>query len=241
MKHVAAIIFSIAIVVAAYILGSSYVKRATPMGVIAVTGSGSEDFTSDLIVWEGTFSQTNLQLQTAYERLNEDKETVREYLLSKGIGEDNFVFNSVQTIEQREPQYQNGNYVGEIFKGYELRQTVKIESKDVPMVEQVSREITELLQKGVQFNSTPPRYYYTKLSDLKIQMIAAATEDARIRAERIAENSESDLGSLRSADLGVFQIIGQNSGEDFTWGGAYNTADKKKTASVTMRLEFEID
>lgn len=193
MKHVAAIIFSIAIVVAAYILGSSYVKRATPTGVIAVTGSGSEDFTSDLIVWEGTFSQTNLQLQTAYERLNEDKETVKKYLLSKGIGEENFVFNSVQTIEQREPQYQNGNYIGEIFKGYELRQTVKIESKDVPMVEQVSREITELLQKGVQFNSTPPRYYYTKLSDLKIQMIAAATEDARIRAERIAEKAEATL------------------------------------------------
>lgn len=241
MKHVAAIIFSIAIVVAAYILGSSYVKRATPTGVIAVTGSGSEDFTSDLIVWEGTFSQTNINLQAAYEQLNKDKETVRQYLLSKGIAEENLVFNSVQTIERREPQYQNGNYIGEIFRGYELRQTVKIESKDVPMVEQVSREITELLQKGVQFNSTPPRYYYTKLSDLKIQMIAAATEDARIRAERIAENSGSDLGSLRSADLGVFQIIGQNSGEDFTWGGAYNTADKKKTASVTMRLEFEID
>lgn len=241
MKHLAAIIFSIAIVLAAYILGKFYVERASPPGVIAVTGSGSEDFTSDLIVWEGTFSQMNLELQTAYERLNQDKETVREYLISKGVEEDNFIFNSVQTIEQTEPQYQNGNYVGDIFKGFELRQTVKIESKDVPMVEQVAREITELLQKGVQLNSTPPRYYYTKLSDLKIQMISAATEDARLRAERIAENSGSDLGSLRSADLGVFQIIGQNSGEDFTWGGAYNTNDKKKTASVTMRLEFEID
>ena len=241
MKHLTAIIFSIAIVVAAYLLGSFYVERATPPGVIAVTGSGSEDFTSDLIVWEGTFSQTNINLQAAYEQLNKDKETVRQYLISKGIAEDNLVFNSVQTIEQREPQYQNGNYIGEIFRGYELRQTVKIESKDVPLVEQVSREITELLQRGVQFNSTPPRYYYTKLSDLKIQMIAAATEDARIRAERIAENSGSELGALKSADLGVFQIIGQNSGEDFTWGGAYNTADKRKTASVTMRLEFEID
>ncbi|MCY2687408.1 SIMPL domain-containing protein [Salinimicrobium sp. TH3] len=241
MKHIAAIVFSAAIVLAAYILGSSYVKRATPPGVISVTGSGSEDFTSDLIVWEGTFSQMNLELQTAFERLNEDKETVKEYLISKGIEEDNFVFNSVQTIEQTEAQYQDGNYVGNIFKGYLLQQTVKIESKDVPKVEQVSREITELLQKGVQLNSTPPRYYYTKLSDLKIQMISAATEDARLRAEKIAENSGSDLGSLRSADLGVFQIIGQNSGEDFTWGGAYNTADKKKTASVTMRLEFEID
>lgn len=241
MKHLAAIVFALAIVLAAFILGNSYVKRANPPGVISVTGSGSEDFTSDLIVWEGTFSQMNMELQTAFERLNEDKATVREYLISKGISEENFVFNSVQTIEQREPQYQNGNYIGEIFKGYDLRQTVKIESKDVPKVEQVAREITELLQKGVQFNSTPPRYYYTKLSDLKIQMISAATEDARLRAEEIAKNSGSDLGSLRSADLGVFQIIGQNSGEDFTWGGAYNTTDKRKTASVTMRLTFEID
>lgn len=241
MKYLAALIFSAAIVLAAYILGNSYVQRATPPGVIAVTGSGSEDFTSDLIVWEGTFSQMNMELQTAYEGLNMDKETVKEYLLSKGINEDNLIFNSVQTIEQREPQYHDGNYVGDIFRGYLLQQTVKIESKDVAKVEQVSREITELLQKGVQFNSTPPRYYYTQLADLKIQMISAATADARTRAEKIAENSGSELGSLTSADLGVFQIIGQNSGEDFTWGGAYNTTDKKKTASVTMRLEFEID
>ncbi|WP_423818546.1 SIMPL domain-containing protein [Salinimicrobium sp. TIG7-5_MAKvit] len=241
MKYIAPIFVSVAIVLAAYIAGNFYLKRATPPGVIAVTGSGSEDFTSDLIVWEGTFSQTSMELQAAFERLNSDKETVRQYLISKGIDEKNIVFNSVKTTELREAQYQNGNYVGEIFKGYQLQQTVKIESTDVPMVEKVSREITELLQKGVQFNSTPPRYYYTKLSDLKIQMISAATEDARIRAEKIAQNSGSELGSLRSADLGVFQIIGQNSGESFTWGGAYNTADKKKTASVTMRLEFEID
>lgn len=241
MKNIAAIIFAIAIVLAAYIIGNSYVKRATPPGVISVTGSGSEDFISDLIVWEATFSQMNVNLQTAYERLNENKETVRKYLLSKGIKEDNIVFNSVQTIEQTEAQYENGNYVGNVFKGYQLIQPIKIESKEVAQVEEVSREITELLEKGVQLNSIPPRYYYTKLTDLKIKMIAAATEDARLRAENIAQNSGSNLGDLRSADLGVFQIVGQNSGEDFTWGGAYNTVDKKKTASVTMRLEFEID
>ena len=241
MKYIAVILFSIAIVLAAYIAGSFYVRRATPPGVISVTGSGSEDFTSDLIVWEGTFSQTSLNLSEAYENLNNDKETVRKYLISKGISEENIVFNSVQTNEKTEAQYQNGNYVGDVFKGYQLRQTVKIESADVPLVEEVAREITELLEKGVQFNSTQPRYYYTKLADLKIKMISAATEDARVRAEKIAENSGSELGSLRNADLGVFQIIGQNSGENFTWGGAYNTADKKKTASVTMRLEYEID
>lgn len=241
MKIIGAVIFAISIVLAAYFLGNSYVSRANPDGVISVTGSGSENFTSDLIVWEGTYSRMNPDLEQAYNSLNDDKETVRAYLLEKGIKEENIVFNSVNTMEQQENQYQNGNYVGSIFKGYELTQSVKIESNDVEKIESVSREITELLNKGVQFNSQPPRYYYTKIADLKIEMISKATEDARLRAEKIAENSGGSLGELKNANMGVFQITGQNSGEDYSWSGAYNTADKKKTASITMRLEYEID
>ncbi|WBL23434.1 SIMPL domain-containing protein [Zunongwangia sp. HRR-M8] len=241
MKYLSAIIFSIAIVIAAWFLGDAYVSRANPDGSISVTGAGSENFTSDLIVWEGEFSQMSENLETAYNQLNRDKSTVRNYLIEKGIKEENIVFNSVQTNEQREQQYQNGNYIGSIFKGYQLTQSVKIESNNVELIEDVSREITELLNKGVQFNSTPPRYYYTKIADLKIEMISKATEDARLRAERIASNSGETLGDLKSADMGVFQITGQNSGEDYSWSGAYNTADKKKTASITMRLEYEID
>ncbi|MGW1456541.1 SIMPL domain-containing protein [Salegentibacter agarivorans] len=241
MKYISAIIFAIAIVLAAWFLGESYVSRANPDGVISVTGSGSENFTSDLIVWEGSFSRMSANLEQAYNELNRDKETVRTYLIDKGINEENIVFNSVQTSEQRENQYQNGNYVGSIFQGYQLTQNVKIESNDVELVEGVAREITELLNKGVQFNSTPPRYYYTKIADLKIEMISKATEDARLRAERIAENSGGSLGELKNANMGVFQITGQNSGEDYSWSGTYNTADKKKTASITMRLDYEID
>lgn len=240
MKYLSAIIFAIAIVLAAFFLGNAYVKRANPSGVISVTGSGSENFDSDLIVWEARFSRMSPDLQQAYEDLNSDKETVRTYLTDKGIKLENLVFNSVQTIEKQENQYQDGNFVGSIFKGYELIQTVKIESTDVELIENVAREITELLNRGVQLNSIPPRYYYTKLADLKIEMISKATEDARVRAEKIAENSGGSLGVLKNAGMGVFQITGQNSGEDYSWSGAYNTQDKKKTASITMRLEYEI-
>lgn len=240
MKYISAIIFSIAIVIAAWFLGNSYVNRANPDGTISVTGLGSENFTSDLIVWEGSFSRNNSNLETAYNQLNQDKKTVLDYLIQKGIKKENIVFNSVKTNEQREQQYQDGNYVGSVFKGYQLTQNVKIESNDVELIESVSREITELLNRGVQFNSKPPRYYYTKLADLKIEMISKATEDARIRAEQIAKNSKGKLGELKSANMGVFQITGQNSGEDYSWSGAYNTGDKRKTASITMRLEYEI-
>ena len=107
MKYISAIIFSIAIVIAAWFLGEAYVSRANPDGVISVTGSGSENFTSDLIVWEGRFSRVSPNLEKAYNDLNTDKETVRNYLINKGIKESNIVFNSVQTSEQRENQYQN--------------------------------------------------------------------------------------------------------------------------------------
>lgn len=240
MKHISAIIFGAAIIIAAYFLGNAYVDRANPAQIISVTGSGNKNFTSDLIVWEGQFSTNNTNLKAAFEQVNNDKEIVRAYLVSKGIAESNIIFNSVQTNEERDNQYENGNYVGSIFRGYRLNQTVQIESQNVELIEGVSREITELLNKGVQFNSYQPRYYYTQLADLKIEMISKATEDARVRAESIAENSGSGLGDLISAQMGVFQITGQNSGEDFSWGGSFNTDSKKKTASITMRLDYKV-
>ncbi len=241
MKTTNAILFSAAIVMAAFFLGKAYVDRSKTSGTINVTGLGSADFESDLVVWEGQFSRESTDLQAAYSSLEKDKAIIKEYLLSKGISEDKMVFKAVNTIEQSEPQYQNGEYVGNRFVGYRLTQSVEIESKDVAKVEELSRSITELMNKGVQLYSNPPRYYYTKLADLKIEMIRKATEDARVRAETIASNAGGELGDLQSANMGVFQITGQNSAEDYSWGGAFNVTEKNKTASITMRLVYEVE
>jgi len=205
-----------------------------------VTGLGESNFTSDLIVWEGNFSRESKDLQTAYSNLERDRESVTSYLVSKGIPKEQLVFNAVITNPQYQQNYSNdGRYMGQTFTGYQLSQSLQIESKEVEKVEKISREITELLNQGIAFYSQQPRYYYTELESLKLEMIAKATEDARIRAERIAENSEAKLGDLISANMGVFQITGQNSGEDYSWGGAFNTSSKNKTASITMKLVFE--
>ena len=129
--------------------------------------------------------------------------------------------------------------MGEEFLGYVLTQSLQINSNDVEKVETVSREITELLNKGIQFYSQAPRYYYTKLADLKIEMISKATADAKTRAEQIAANSGGKLGKLISAKMGIFQITGQNSNEDYSWGGTFNTESKEKTASITMKLDYK--
>jgi hypothetical protein len=40
--------------------------------------------------------------------------------------------------------------------------------------------------------------------------------------------------------MGIFQITGQNSNEDYSWGGVYNTTSKEKTASITMKLTYQV-
>ncbi len=240
--YVTAAIFAIAIIVASIVLGNAFMNRNKTDGTISVTGLGKADFTSDLIVWEGSFSRESFNLQQAYSDLENDKKVIAEYLKGKGITENELVFKAVRSIKNTRPTYTSeGQFTGEEFLGYILTQELQIDSRDVEKVEKVSREITELLNRGIQFYSQSPRYYYTQLADLKIEMISMATEDARIRAESIAENSSSDLGNLISAKMGIFQITGQNSNEDYSWGGTYNTSEKEKTASITMKLTYEVD
>ncbi|RZV66409.1 MAG: SIMPL domain-containing protein [Flavobacteriaceae bacterium] len=238
-NHTNSIIIGIAVVLSSIILGKSYVNRSKPHSQIVVTGLGTSNFTSDLIVWEGRFAGKAFDLKQAYNILNRNKDIIKDYLTKKGISAESIVFSAVNTSEMNKQIYSpQGNYIGQEFTGYNLTQSIQIESGEVEKIEKISREITELLNQGVNFYSEAPRYYYTKLADLKIEMISKATEDARLRAERIAENSGGGLGKLESAKMGVFQITGQNSKEDYSWGGTFNTSSKEKTASITMKLIY---
>ena len=151
------------------------------------------------------------------------------------------VFSAVEIEKEYETQrYPDGSEIT-TFARYKLSQKVNIESKNVNLVELVSREVTELINDGIELSSNEPRYYYTKLADLKIDLLAAAAKDARIRAEKIAENAGASLGEMETGDMGIFQITGQNSNEDYSWGGTFNTSSRSKTASITVRVNFSLD
>ena len=240
-QYINSIIFGIAIVASSIFIGKAYTDRNKVDGEIKVTGLGKADFSSDLIVWEGRFGAQNINLKQAYLTLEKNKSIIDEYLTEKGINTQQLVYSAVKTIKKNKRIYSsNGDYIGEEFVGYKLTQSVLIESQEVDKIENISRKITELLNQGVQFYSEPPRYYYTKLSDLKIEMISKATKDARLRAEKISEFSGGELGELESAKMGIFQITGQNSKEDYSWGGTFNTSSKEKTASITMKLVYKV-
>jgi hypothetical protein len=240
--HLNQIIIGASIVFTALILGNSFKSRNQHDNTISVTGLGEKEFVSDLIVWSGNFTKKSMNLKEAYTDLNHDREFIKKYLISKGVNSASIVFSSI-TINKEFDNYYNEsrNTNEEIFTGYKLQQNVDIESNEVDKIEAISRQVSELINSGVEFYSNNPEYFYTKLSVLKLQMISEATKDALKRAEKIAENSGSELGELKKANMGVFQIIAPNSSEDYSWGGSFNTSSKRKKANITMKLDYEVE
>ncbi len=242
MRIISSVIIGIAFIIGLLIAGKAYKYRSTTMETITVTGSAEKDFVSDLIVWNGSYSRKSMDLKSAYAQLKDDENTIRAYLTGKGITNTDMVISAINI--NKEFNYKtdaNGRSIGQEFSGYNLAQNVKIGSSNVDKIDQISREATELIEKGIEFNSSAPLFYNTKLSEVKMDLLANASADGKKRAEIIAKNAGNSLGKLKKATQGVFQITGKNSNEDYSYGGTFNTASKNKTGSITIKMEFGVE
>ena len=239
-----ALIAGISLIVCSSVLTTGIVtfKGKSPSGGITATGSASCDFESDLIVWRGYFSAYGTTTEAAYRSIKQDSDYVRKYLEDNGIEEDEMVFSSVNISKHYTELYNDeGNYIGDELDGYDLYQDVCITSSDIDKVEKISRDITGLIESGIEFSSDAPEYYYTKLDELKLQLIADATENAKQRIDLIAGGTSGNTGTLSTASLGVFQITARNSAaEDYSYGGTFNTSSREKTATITVKLNYNV-
>ena len=241
MKNSKYWIIGLAIVIAAALVGRAYTYKFRSQDTIVVTGLGETEFSSDLIVWSGTLTAEAQNAAAGYAEIEASKAKVQQYLTAKGLPAEAVVFEFVNVDKQFSPVYNaNGNWAGQRFSGYALRQRFTVESKEVEKVETISREISSLIAQGVSIEAYAPDYYYTKLDDVKMGLIETASADARTRAEKIADNAGARIGRVASARMGVFQITGANSNEEFSAGGSFNTSSRNKKARITMRIEYRI-
>lgn len=239
---IVALIAAAAAIACVMILTTGFVgyKKSSGGSGLTATGSASCDFESDLIVWRGSFSAYGMTTKDAYEVIKNDAEVVKEYLLNCGIDEEELVFSSVDISQRYRTEYdENGNYVRDEPDGYNLYQSLTVTSGDIDKVELVSRDITTLIESGVEFSSYSPEYYCTRLDEVKLELIEKATENAKQRIDILAEGSGSRAGELKSASLGVFQITAKNSGSgEYSYDGAFDTSSRYKTAMITVRLNY---
>ncbi|MBS6953068.1 MAG: SIMPL domain-containing protein [Enterocloster asparagiformis] len=218
-----------------------YKKNAGGTGITA-TGSASVDFESDLVVWRGSFSVEGSTPKDAYSRIKKDGELVKSYLKENGVSDDEMVFSSVRISPTYTSTYDDeGRYIGDVQTGYELVQSMTVTSGDIDKVELISRDITNLIESGVELESDLPEYYYTKLDELKLDLISKATANAKERIDLVAGGCGAQTDKLLTANLGVFQITATNSGtESYSYGGSFNTTSRFKTANITVRLNYSV-
>lgn len=232
-----ALILSAGLIISTFIVTDGIVEIKGNRS-ITVTGSAKQQIKSDVIEWTGSFSCQSQLMPEAYTKLKADSEKVKKYLKEKGISEEDMVFSSIDTNPIHEVNY-NGQYTNNII-AYRLYQRVQVSSTDVDKLSRIAREATELINEGIEFQSYSPQYYYSKIADLKISMLAEATKDAKSRAEQISQNTGSNIGALKSARMGVFQITPLYSTEVSDYGiNDTSSLDKEITAVVTCTFEMK--
>ena len=225
-------------IISSAIIGWSYTKAKKGDEAITVTGSAKRRITSDLVVWYASVSAQAPALTDAYKQLSDSVPRIKQYLLSKGIPEDQMVISSITTVQQK-ARDSDGNETTEIV-GYSLSQGITVRSNDVAKIGQIAREATELINQGILIESGAPQYYYTQIGDLKIEMLGEAAKDAKERAERIASSTGSSIGAVRSAKMGVLQITAADS-TDVSDYGVYDTATIEKDMTAVVNVSFAVD
>jgi hypothetical protein len=236
---------AVALVVSTLIASVAWsVVRLSRPTTIDVRGSAKRRITSDLAEWTASVGVTRKDRVEAYTALKKDVEAVSAFLEAAGFPRDQVRISAASLDElSHEDVIEENNRVTRrtVFDGWRATQTVNVVSKDVPRVERVSREATQLLERGVDIASQSPSYLFTGVGPLKIEMLAEASRDARQRAERMIEaaGGGAKVGQVVGVDTGVININAANSTET-SWEGNFDTTSYEKDILTTVRVRFEV-
>jgi uncharacterized protein len=229
---------AVALVLSSIVMAWAYTHTKKSEQTVTVTGSARKRIKSDLVIWRAGVSYQAPQLSEAYKALSDNIPRVKQYVLSKGVSEDQITISSISSTTLHEKD-EEGNESARI-SGYSLRQELLVRSNDVDKIERLAREATELINQGILLESGSPEYYYTKLADLKIEMLAEAAKDAKVRAQQIASSTGSSIGSVRSARMGVLQITAADSNE-VSDSGMNDTSSLDKDITAVVNVSFAVD
>lgn len=200
--------------------------------IITVTGAGFKPITSDFSIWEGLLSTSSETLESAYAKIKADLTEVNKFMRSHRFDNQQVTVSTVRVQKHFNRE--------RLIIGYTLSQTIKIELDDVPRLTQLAKDASSLIEKGINFESRPPRYLFTGLNAMKLEMIRLATENAKLRAEELARSTGRKVGAPRSAKVGVFQIRPLHS-QRVTDYGINDVTSIEKEIVCTVHISFSFD
>lgn len=226
------------------------VRKRPDKNNIRITGSARKRIVSDLIEWSATVEAKAQERTAAYLELKNGVEKAVAFLKQQGIKPEEIQTQSASITEEFEMVQEDKVLPGtnvplrtekRVSKGYRAAQVISVSSTNVALIEKASREITTLLEQGISVISRAPNYYYTRLGELKLEMLAEAAKDARSRAENILRSAgNTSIGKLVYADMGIININAANSTETSTEGNNDTTSFEKDIITI-VHAEYQVN
>jgi uncharacterized protein len=235
------IIFSIALIVAASVLGYQVKQVGGGRETISVKGLAEKPIKADRAEWKVMIQVKGDSNADALARLRKERPALDQFLVSAGF--DKAALS--ESNESTEPNYEqvegrNGN-MRSVQQGNLARQTLTISTTDIAKVIAASRTIVQFEADGHPVTYGDPQYLVSDLEEVKMSLIADAMKNSRTRAAEFAKNGDVEVGSMRSASQGAFYILPASADQDVSdWGGSYDKTTVDKIARVVVTVDYGI-
>ena len=211
-KIISAIIIAAGIVVMGFALRSGIVTFKDMDRRVTVKGLSEREVKADKVTWPLVYKELGNDPAAMYQLLVYKNRQVVAFLKSAGIKDEDISVNPPVITDR-----QADNYGNEIMNyRYKAKSVITVTSSDVDKVRSLMRRQSELMKQGIalvseEYSNTTVSYEFTGLNKIKPEMIEEATKNARATAQKFADDSESSLGGILSAQQGQFSIEDRDS------------------------------
>lgn len=173
--------------------------------VVSVKGLSEKDVEADLAIWTLSYSATSNELSALTTQTASTKGIILSFLEHVGFTKEEIEIAPIQAQDLLAQAYRpegvdQGRYI--------VTQSITLRTSDMAKMDKALTQVDSLLQQGVTLSNTqPPTYMFTRLNDIKPPMLAEAIKNARASAEEFARDSGADIGGIKMAYQGQFQIL----------------------------------
>jgi hypothetical protein len=221
-------IVAVGLIAGGYLLGNGLLRAKDAERAVTVRGLAERDVTADLATWTISYSASSTSLAEAQDKVRRDTQAIEAFFKELG-----FPADALQPTGANVSSFTN-----EGVTTYTVRQRLALRTTDIARAQKAVARQFDLVGRGVFLEEgSGMAYTFTKLNDIKPEMVAEATKDARASAQQFAEDSGSAVGKIRDATQGYFTIEARD-GESGGWGMA--DSPYKKVRVVTT-VNFSLD
>jgi hypothetical protein len=178
---------------------------------VTVKGLSVHEYPADTVIWPITYSVQKNTLEGLYENIDQNNKMIMNFLLKNGISEDEISRSSPRVRDKLSQHYNDRPFQGIRFQA---SQTLTVHSKNIETVKALMARLSELGKRGVIITGenydVRTEYIFSALNEIKPKMIEEATQNARLVAEKFSEDSQSQLGKIKTARQGQFSITARD-------------------------------